>query len=165
MPLHFLLPSFNFEHSFDVVEASRASPRRFNLQHRSLFGHLHPPRFRAVYLAGIIRPRPSVHATAMLRYIRSDARKEEALAQEILRTRGGKPRDDRPLKSVRFPFRSARISNFPRSRLARSLAVFSPRSSGMRNFIRPVAAILQHGSCKQECIVSIRSQRRKKGGG
>lgn len=43
---------------------------------------------------------------------------------------GGKPRDDQLLKSVRFPFRSARVSNFPLSPPASRFAA--------RTFVRSV---------------------------
>lgn len=66
------------------------------------------------------------------------------------------------LKSVRFPFRSARISNFPSTRLPASLAAFAASpSSSKQNFIRPVVAILQRGSGKQEYGCSIRAATRK----
>lgn len=62
------------------------------------------------------------------------------------------------LKSVRFPFRSARVSNFPSTRFPASLAAFAASpSSSKRNFIRPMVAILQRGSGKQEYACSIRA--------
>jgi len=67
------------------------------------------------------------------------------------RCRGGKPRDDPVPEIGSIPVPLGSRFQFYLGPPASLAPLVPPRSSSKRNFIRPVVAILQRGSYKQEC--------------
>jgi len=80
------------------------------------------------------------------------------------RCRGGKPRDDPVPEIGSIPVPLGSRFQFYLGPPASLAPLVPPRSSSKRNFIRPVVAILQRGSYKQECG-SICTMAKKEGAG